>query len=305
MQNKLICGDNLNHTQHQLLDAKLFVTTVINQLKNGSLDSEDAINEICLYMAHIKGHNLASFLRQIVVEKMDGVSFERFIGLMFTLRGYKVEFTPRTGDQGVDLIAARDEERIAIQCKRWKDSVGPEAVQQVFTGKSLYECTKGVLITTASLSPQAERMANKLDITYWDKDSIEVLCEECVKKWGDADDATDIIQRFAPNKKLRNGFSWQDTKEVRDTLEERTERLLDIINGHTNGISRTDLKRKCWRVANASELTKVIDTLVQAGMVRVQTIKSRKNRTKTAYFPTFKKKKGLMTSGKQRKKRVG
>ena len=265
MQNKLICGDNLNHTQHQLLDAKLFVTTVINQLKSGSLDSEDAINEICLYMAHVKGHNLASFLRQIVVKKMDGITFEKFIALMLTLRGYKVEFTPRTGDQGVDLIAAQDEERIAIQCKQWKDSVGSEAVQQVFTGKSLYKCTKGVLITTASLSPQAERMANKLDITYWDKDSIEVLCEECIKKW---DDATDIIQRLTSNKKLGD----------------ESKRLLDKINSYTNGISRTDLMRKCWRFTNARKLTEAIEPLVQTGMVRVGIIKCRR-RPKTVYFP--------------------
>lgn len=269
MKNKLICGDNLNHTQHQL-DVKVFVTTVINQLKNGSLDSEDAVNEICLYMADVKGHNLASFLRQIVVEKMDGVSFEKFIGLMFSLRGYKVEFTPRTGDEGVDLIATRDKEKIAIQCKQWKNSVGPQAVQQIFTGKNLSKCTKGILITTASLSPQAERMANKLGITYWDKDSIKVLCEECVKKW---DDATDIVQRFAPN----------------TIMEKRTKRLLDIINSHANGISRTDLLQRSWRFANAYELTEDIDTLVQAGMVRVETVKSKKGRPKMFLYRVRKK----------------
>jgi len=273
MKNKLICGDNLNHTQHQLLDAKVFVTAVINRLKNGSLDSENAVNEICLYMADVKGHNLASFLRQIVVKKMDGVTFEKFIALMFILREYKVEFTPRTGDQGVDLIAARNEERIAIQCKRWKDSVGPEAVQQVFTGKSLYKCTKGILITTASLSPQAERMANELDITYWDKDSIEILCEECVKKW---DDATDIIQRFTPK--------YMQVGRINGKL------LITIINSFPHGVSRTDLLRRCWRIANANELTEAIDILVQAGRVRIKVIKSKtRGRPRIIYFPTFKK----------------
>ena len=271
MQNKLICGDNLNHTRHQLLDAKVFVTAVIDRLKSGNLDSEDAINEICLYMAHVKGHNLASFLRQIVVKKMDGITFEKFIALMFTLRGYKVEFTPRTGDQGVDLIAAQDEERIAIQCKRWKDSVGSEAVQQVFTGKSLYKCTKGILITTA-LSPQAERMANKLDITYWDKDSIEILCEECVKKW---DVATDIIQQFTPK--------YMQVGRING-------KLLTIINSFPHGVSRSDLLRRCWRIANANELTEAIGILVQTGRVRIKVTKSKtRGRPRIIYFPAFKK----------------
>lgn len=286
MKNKLICGDNLNHTQDRL-DAKVFVTTVINQLKSGSLDSEDAVNEICLYMVDVKGHNLASFLRQIVVKKMDGVNFERFIRLRFSQLGYKVEFTPRTGDQGVDLVAVRGEERIAIQCKRWDNPVGPEAVQQVFTGKSLYECTKAILVTTASLTPQAQKMANKLDIKYWDKDSIEALCEEYLKKW---DDDTDIVQLFASNKKLRNGSSWQDTKEAQNPMQKRIKRLLDKINSYTNGVSRTDLMRKCWRFASAGELTEAIGTLVLAGMVRVETVKSGR-KPKKVYFPTFKKKK--------------
>lgn len=272
MQNKFICDDNLNHIQHQLLDAKVFVTAVINQLKNGSLDSENAVNEICLYMADVKGHNLASFLRQIVVKKMDGITFEKFIALMFTLRGYKVEFTPRTGDQGVDLIAARNEERIAIQCKRWKNSIGPEAVQQIFAGKSLYKCTKGILITTAFLSPQAERMAKELDITYWNKDSIEILCEECVKKW---DVATDIIQRFTPKYMQVGGINGK---------------LLTIINSFPHGVGRTDLFRRCWRIGNAKELAGAIDILVQTRRVRTKIIKSKtKGPPRTIYVPIFKK----------------
>ncbi len=245
----------MNHTQHQL-DAKLFITTVIDLLKDGSLDSEDAVNEICFYMAHVKGHNLASFLRQIVVKKMDGVDFEKFIALMFTLRGYKVELTPRSGDQGIDLIAARDKERIAIQCKRWSNPVGPKAIQEVFTGKSLYKCTEGLLITTNSLSPQAERMADKLDVTYWDKNSIETLCEECVKKW---DDATDIVQRFVSNKKLgvQDGFSSQDTT-----------RILKIIRNNRI-IPHTALMRKCWRIANAVKLKVIIGELEQRRKISI------------------------------------
>lgn len=244
----------MNDTERQL-DAKLFVTTVIDKLKDGILDTEDAVNEICFYMAHAKGHSLASFLRQIVVKKMDGVSFEKFIALMFSLRGYKVEFTPSTADQGVDLIAVRNQERIAIQCKRWDDPVGPEAVQEVFTGKSLYDCTKGILVTTASLTPQAQKMANKLDITYWDKDSIEALCEECVKKW---DDATDIIQRFVSNKKLpvQDKFSSQDTTKVLEKI--RKKRI----------IPHQVLQRRCWRFADAAKLKAIIRELEQQGKIR-------------------------------------
>jgi len=254
----------MNNTEGQL-DAKVFVSTVIDKLKDGVLDTEDAVNEICFYMAHVKGHNLASFLRQIVVKKMDGVSFEKFIALMFTLRGYKVEFTPSTADQGVDLVAVRGEERIAIQCKRWDNPVGPEAVQQVFTGKSLYECTKAILVTTASLTPQAQKMANKLDITYWDKDSIEALCEECVKKW---DDATDIIQRFAPNKKLpvQDKLSSQDTTKVLKKI--RKERV----------IPHQVLQRRCSRIAKQPRFGAIIRELEQQKKVSTSSSKKRGSR---------------------------
>ena len=238
----------------------MFVTTVIDKLKDGVLDTEDAVNEICFYMAHAKGHSLASFLRQIVVKKMDGVSFEKFIALMFTLRGYKVEFTPSTADQGVDLIAVRNQERIAIQCKRWDDCVGSEAIYEVFTGKTIYKCTKGILITTASLTPQAEKMANELGIGCWDKDSIEALCEKCVEKW---DDAADIIERFASNKKLRvqDRFSSQDTEKV----------LGKIRKKHI--IVHQDLQRSCWRFTDAAKLKAIIRELEQQQEISIEPYK--------------------------------
>ena len=43
--------------------------------------------------------------------------------------GWEVDITPKTGDQGVDLIASIEDVRVCIQCKNWSNPVRNKAVQ--------------------------------------------------------------------------------------------------------------------------------------------------------------------------------
>lgn len=54
---------------------------------------------------------------------MRDVEFEQFLEAVFLAQGYLVETTAVTGDQGVDLIVAKDDVRIAIQVKGYHSSV--------------------------------------------------------------------------------------------------------------------------------------------------------------------------------------
>jgi restriction system protein len=98
------------------------------------------------------------------ISNMTGVEFERYIKDLFASKGIKCETTPLSGDYGVDLIAHINSKKIAIQCKRYKDSVGFSAVQEVYTGKDLYECTEAWVVTNSSFSRQALEASKKLKI---------------------------------------------------------------------------------------------------------------------------------------------
>ena len=73
---------------------------------------------------------------------MSGVDFENYVAAKFRSGGYRVSMTRTTGDFGVDPVARKGKERIAVQCKRHGRPVGTAAVQQVVSGAAMHRCTQ-------------------------------------------------------------------------------------------------------------------------------------------------------------------
>ena len=98
---------------------------------------------------------------------LTGSEFEKLIYRLFTAIGYSVEWIGKSGDQGGDLIANKEGERLLIQTKCYRDwSTGNEAVQQVVAAMKYYDCNKAIIITTSYFTPQAIALAkaNKTDL---------------------------------------------------------------------------------------------------------------------------------------------
>jgi restriction system protein len=58
---------------------------------------------------------------------MDGDEFENFMANVLAQKGYQVQTTPKSGDQGVDLLLTINERNVAVQLKRYTGAVGNEA----------------------------------------------------------------------------------------------------------------------------------------------------------------------------------
>lgn len=107
------------------------------------------------------------------IDEMDGHDFEYFCAELLEQYGYKnVHVTSASGDQGVDIIAIKNGLRYAFQCKRYSSKVGNNAVQQVNTGKSLYCCSKGIVITNNYFTVSAQQIAKATGIELWDRDVL-------------------------------------------------------------------------------------------------------------------------------------
>jgi len=65
------------------------------------------------------------------VDQMTGRQFEEYVGTLFASQGYDINYTPATGDYGADLILKKGQEAIVVQAKRYKQTVGVKAVQEV------------------------------------------------------------------------------------------------------------------------------------------------------------------------------
>lgn len=111
-----------------------------------------------------------------VVDTMPGLEFEKFVLAHFERQGYKGEVTRSTHDYGADLILKKDDTKIVVQAKRWKDKVGITAIQEVVGAIGHYGASKGLVITNNYFTPNAKALAKSNNIELWDRDKlIEIM----------------------------------------------------------------------------------------------------------------------------------
>ncbi len=106
--------------------------------------------------------------------------FEDFISQLFKDNGYQVEQTSYSGDFGADLIIEKDEERIAVQVKRYaKDNkVGVRDINQIIGAKDYYKCKKARIITTSSFSKPGKELSLTTQTDAWDWDRLQkYICD--------------------------------------------------------------------------------------------------------------------------------
>lgn len=93
------------------------------------------------------------------IDLMSGVEFEQYIAARLRQDGWVVSLTSVSGDFGVDIVAKKDGRSVAIQCKRQGKPVGIQAVQQVVSGATHYNCTMSAVVSNQEFTPAAEQLA--------------------------------------------------------------------------------------------------------------------------------------------------
>lgn len=107
--------------------------------------------------------------------KEKGESYERDCLDLLKENSWVVLTTSSPGDKGVDLIAIKNGIKLVIQCKNWKAKVGTSAVQEVYTGKSIYKADAAVILSETELTRQAMEIAEDLNIILISKSEINLL----------------------------------------------------------------------------------------------------------------------------------
>lgn len=110
---------------------------------------------------------------------MSGEQFERYVAKQLGARGYhNIQFTPATGDYGVDILATKHGRVYAFQCKCYTGSVGVSAVQEVYSGSRKYHADRAVVITNSKYTPNAKTLAHDLGVSLWDLEVLNsIFCE--------------------------------------------------------------------------------------------------------------------------------
>lgn len=93
-----------------------------------------------------------------------GIELEEEVSIRLKKIGYKTKTTKISGDQGVDVIAIKNNITLAIQCKLYSKPVGNKAVQEIIAGKDFYNADYGIVISNAEFTKSAKELANKCNI---------------------------------------------------------------------------------------------------------------------------------------------
>ena len=113
------------------------------------------------------------------VDSMDGHQFEHWCADILSKNGFvNASVTPASNDQGVDVLAEKDGIKYAIQCKCYSSDLGNTPVQEVNTGKVIYHCHVGVVMTNRHFTTGAKKAADATGVLLWDRDYITTLLEK-------------------------------------------------------------------------------------------------------------------------------
>ena len=109
---------------------------------------------LLLYLSSFKNkvapHNLK------VIDKMNGLDFEHYVGAILVKLGYyNVVVTKGSGDFGVDITCYNRSKKYVFQVKRYSNTVGVAAIQQIVAGREFYKAQKAVAITNSYFTKAA------------------------------------------------------------------------------------------------------------------------------------------------------
>jgi len=153
--------------QGALNEAFLACKRIIQRLNDAGGRAADS-----LVSAFGKCNKCSEEKSQVLLNKklliIDARQFEFEIANLFRHKGYNSFATRVTNDDGVDVFASNNEEKVIVQCKRWRRPVGRDKVDELAGVKSRYGVDRAILATTSTFSEDAKRAAHENHIELWD-----------------------------------------------------------------------------------------------------------------------------------------
>ena len=110
------------------------------------------------------------------VNTMNGIEFEKYCANLLRANKFKnIVLTQISGDHGVDIIAEKDRKMYAFQCKRYSSPLGNKPVQEVYAGKTFYNCDIAVVMTNSTFTAGAVSLAQATGVQLWDGQKLMEL----------------------------------------------------------------------------------------------------------------------------------
>ncbi len=110
-----------------------------------------------------------------------GEDYEHFCRAIVEKAGWTVRTTPRSGDQGLDLVCEYRDVRLGLQCKFYTQPVGNSAVQEVVAGVGYYQAALGAVVTNSTFTLRAQQLAQANNIRLLHHDELGPYAERVAR----------------------------------------------------------------------------------------------------------------------------
>lgn len=138
---------SLNFTDESKVDIKDRLQEAISDLH---LSGVEELNQ---YINH-----LATGTWQIHhLTNLSPTEFEQLVASFYSAQGYSTQVTKQSADRGIDIIARRDGEKLAIQAKRYTGSnkVGRPTIQKIVGAATQANADRAAVVTTSEFTDTA------------------------------------------------------------------------------------------------------------------------------------------------------
>ena len=104
-----------------------------------------------------------------------GLDLEQKCYKILEQNNWSVRATPKSNDQGADLIAERGMLRLIVQCKNYQKSVGNDAVQQVYAAKTFFGGNIAAVVSQSGYTESAKSLAKKTEVLLMNLDDLQSI----------------------------------------------------------------------------------------------------------------------------------
>jgi restriction system protein len=92
------------------------------------------------------------------------LDYEKYCESAFSRVGWETSMTPRSGDQGADILLKYRDVIGVVQCKFYSQPVGNSAVQEVIAAREYYKASIGIVISNAEYTVSARQLAGTANV---------------------------------------------------------------------------------------------------------------------------------------------
>jgi len=113
-------------------------------------------------------------------DRLDGNAFQDFVAELLKSDGYSdVVVTGKSGDQGGDVLATKNDTKYVFQAKRYSidRKVSNGAVQEAHGAVAYYDTDVGIVITNSFYTNGARELASKIGIELWNRQEVMKLID--------------------------------------------------------------------------------------------------------------------------------